>query len=101
MKNTITSYNDFVLHVVQIIKPDACICTNAIYSLTDADTLQGSRTNLTSSYALYESIKSPEENHYEMEISMVSTCGHIFLSTQSSQAAKKVRTSQNARVKKM
>jgi len=57
--------------------------------LTDADSLQGSRTNLTSSYALYESINLPEENHYEMETSMVSTCAPIFLSTQSNQAAKK------------
>ncbi|XP_065899824.1 uncharacterized protein [Dysidea avara] len=41
-----------------------------LYVNDDADSIQGSKTNLTSSYALYESVKLPNENHYEMDTSM-------------------------------
>ena len=50
----------------------------SVLLLTDADSIQGSKTNLTSSYALYESVKLPNENHYEMDTSMVRTSGAVF-----------------------
>ena len=49
----------------------------SVLLLTDADSIQGSKTNLTSSYALYESVKLPNENHYEMDTSMVRTSGAV------------------------
>lgn len=48
-----------------------------MHYLTDANSNYDSRTNLTSSYALYESIK-PKESHYEMETSVVRTSGRVY-----------------------